>query len=733
MPYKRFNLEWRVGFTPDPSLAPTKWVPASVPGAVQLDWAGSEGWPHFWQDGDFGRYAWMEKVYWVYQAKLPSIPIEENQLLYFVSGGIDYRFLVRAAGQTLHAQEGMFSKVELDLTKLLGGGEDLEVVIFPIPDSGEGEGRVEASSSVKPAVSYGWDFHPRLVPSGIWCQTFLELRDVEHIRELYFDYVIEEDFSLVKLDLSVELSRPSDGALEWNLIDPSGEVVDGESVNLDSQTLVDGYCEIYDPELWWPREYGEQSVYSLSISLHGEEGEVVDSIQRKIGFRSSRLVMNEGAWDEKKSMPNSRCVAPMSLEINGRPVFVKGSNWVAPDVFPGVTGEDAYRPLLEKAASCNFNLLRCWGGSAVGKNSFFEHCDRLGIMVWQDFPLACNRYSESLQFLDTLGQEAESIIKRLKGHPSVVLWCGGNELFNACSGMTDQSKALRLLNKKCFELDPDTPFLPTSPIEGVGHGGYLFRDREGRECFEVFQSASNTAYVEFGIPGPASVEKLRSLIPEPDLFPPKSGGDWELRHAFKAWEGEPDAWLCMETIVHYFGRPESIEELVFRGQMLQSEGLKGIYEEARRQKPYCSMVINWCLNEPWPSAANNSLISWPCEPKPALRSVRQSCRPTLASARVKRFAWKAGDLFEAELWMLHDGAGAVKGDRVEAYLRFDDEETFVLGWYFDALESGENRIGPTLRFRVPEIEEQTFKLILRVERRPDWNSEYDFCFKSADL
>lgn len=729
MPQNRYNLEWKVGYTADPSLRPEKLVAASVPGAVQLDWARAEGWPHFWQDGDFGRYAWMEKVYWVYEAELPRLDASEDERLFFVSGGIDYRFLVRVGDRTLFAQEGMFSPVEIDLTEVAKAGDKIEVVVFPIPDSGLGEGRIEASSSVKPAVSYGWDFHPRLVPSGIWRLTYLEVRKARHIRELLFDYVVEEDLALVRLDLSIELSEASGGLFEWSLVGPDGQVVDGEAINLEGQSLVDCFCEVHEPELWWPRGYGEQSLYNLSVSLHDEEGVMLDSRSQRIGFRTSKLVMNEGAWEESPEMPKTRSVAPMALEVNGRRIFVKGSNWVAPDVFPGVAGEDAYRPLLEMAASCNFNLLRCWGGAAVGKPSFFELCDRLGLMVWQDFPLACNKYAESPEFLDTLGQEANAIVRQLKPHPSVVIWCGGNELYNSWSGMTDQSKAIRLLNKVCLELDPDTPFLPTSPIMGAGHGGYLFRDGRGKECFEVFQSAKNSAYVEFGIPAPASAEKLRSLIPEADLFPPRPEGVWKLRHGFEAWEAEKESWLCMPTVEHYFGRPESIEELVEWGQLLQAEGLKGIYEEARRQKPYCSMAINWCFNEPWPAAANNSLVSWPCEAKPAVRAVRQSCRATLASARVKRFSWRAGDLFEAELWMLHDGPSAVKGDRVEAYLRFGDDESFVLGWYFDALEEGENRVGPVLRFRVPEMAEQTFQLILRVEGRPDWNSEYAFCYR----
>lgn len=728
MPVRRYNLDWKVGYSSDPSLRPERWVAAAVPGAVQLDWARAEGWPHFWQDGDVERYGWMEAVYWTYEAEAPRLALGSGQRLFFVSGGIDYRFLVRVGDRILHAQEGMFSRVQLDVTDLLAAGEKIEVIIFPIPKSGPDGGLSATSGSVKPAVGYGRDFHPRLIPSGIWRQTFLESRSEAHISDLYFDYVVEENDVMVKLDVSIELSGPTSGVFEWSLMDPAGTVVDGEAVVLDQQVIVDGYCEIHDPSLWWPRGYGEQSLYSLVVSLHAEDGSLLDSRSRSIGFRKVRLVLNEGIRTEDQSMPKTRSAAPMSLEVNGQKVFVKGSSWVAPDVFPGVLGEDAYRPLLEKAAGCNLNLLRCWGGSAVGKPSFFEQCDRLGLMVWQEFPFSCADYVESPELLDTLGQEVDAIVKQIKGHPCVVIWSGGSEPFKPWSGMTDQSKSIRLLNKKCLELDPDTPFLPTSRIMGVGHGGYLFRDEHGKECFQVFQGASNSAYAEFSVPAPASVDKLRSLIPDDELFPPRAGGVWEHRHGFGAWQEDRDSWLCLPTIQHYFGRPESIEELVLWGQLLQAEGLKGMYEEARRQQPYCSMAISWCFNEPWPAAANNSIVSWPCEPKPALRAVRQSCRETLASARVRRFSWKSGDLFEAELWILHDGPRAVKGDRVEAYLRFDDEESFVLGWYFESLEKGENRVGPVLRFKVPVIESQTFKLALRVEGRPDWNSDYDFCY-----
>ncbi|MEM9158761.1 MAG: hypothetical protein AAGB46_06890, partial [Verrucomicrobiota bacterium] len=384
------------------------------------------------------------------------------------------------------------------------------------------------------------------------------------------------------------------------------------------------------------------------------------------------------------------------------------------------------------AKEANFNLLRNWGGGIVNKDSFFEICDELGLMVWQEFPLACNLYKDTPEYLSVLDQESKSILERVKLHPCIALWSGGNELFNSWSGMTDQNRALRLLNRNCYDLDPDVPFIPTSPIMGVAHGGYVFRDGDGVECFQIFQQSKNTAYAEFGCSGPSSAEEIRSFMPEEKVFPPKPEGEWVSHHGFSAWDQVPSSWLCPETIDFYFGRPESIEELVEYGQILQSEGYKAIYEEARRQKPYCSMALNWCYNEAWPTAANCSIVSWPHAPRPAFYAVKASCRPLMTSARVSKFQWKTGDWFEAELWMLNDTHTLVKGNRVEAYLQLDDEELFVLAWDFDSIEPNQNLPGPSLKYKLPSIRSQTFRLILRVESRSELNSEYVFCFKESD-
>ncbi len=222
--------------------------------------------------------------------------------------------------------------------------------------------------------------------------------------------------------------------------------------------------ELFDPLLWWPSEKGPQNMYTLSVSLHDREGALVSQIARNVGFRRVRLLANKPIAGKEDRDLQGRNPPPMTLEVNGERIFCKGSNWMPAEIFPGIMGEDTYRPLLEKARAAHFNMLRCWGGGVVNKGAFFDICDELGLLVWQEFPLACNQYVETPEYLNTLDQESRSILMQLKRHPSVVIWSGGSELFTDRSGMTDQHKAIRLLNRNCYELDPETPFLPTSPV-----------------------------------------------------------------------------------------------------------------------------------------------------------------------------------------------------------------------------------------------------------------------------
>ncbi len=704
---ERTPLTWTVGHHRKPDQAPARWMDAVVPGAVQLDVARAEGYPP-WTFGDNWKdYRWCEDVLWTYRSRFAR-PDPGEERVFFVSQGIDYAFDVTLNGEHLLSLEGMYTPVEIDLTDHLEEENELRVTIHPAPKLPGVEGHAQADRSCKPPVSYGWDWHPRLIPLGIWDETYLETRPAVHLVSADVEYTLSDDLTQADLRWTARASSES-GRIRWDLADP-----DGKPAPTTTVTPV---------QLWWPREQGPQPLYTATIELLDDDGEVLDRLERRIGFRRTRLVMNEGAWDVQ-GFPKSRAEPPMTLEINGRRVFCKGTNWVNPEVFWGTIDEARYAELIDLACDANFNMLRVWGGAIVNKRAFHDLCDERGLMVWQDFPLACNAYEGTPEYLELLRQEATAVIRRLKHHPSQVLWCGGNELFNEWSGMTDQSAALRLLNALSFEHTPDIPFIATSPLMGVGHGHYVFRDHDtGEEVFAWMARAGATAYPEFGCAGPSDVEVLESIIPADELFPPGPSTAWEDHHAFGAWEAAPDSWLMLDTLEHYFGEAETLEQLVEQGQLLQAEGYRCIYEEARRQWPRCSMALNWCFNEPWPAAANNSLITYPARPKPALHAVGQACRPAMVSARLRKFTWAPGEAFVCDLFVHNDLPETLPGGSLRVWLDGDDSVEVARMGFGEVGAGGVQYVG-SLEAEVPSWECERFALRIDVDGHDELGGRY---------
>ncbi len=730
-------LDWSVGPHESPDAQPELFVPAEVPGAVQLDWARHHGWDPHTYDENWQQYTGLEDRLWTYRAAFSRPALDADQRLRFRCLGIDYAFTVRCNGVVLLEQEGMFTPVDVDVTDTLRDRNELTVTVHPAPKlAGEPETKLEARQSCKPAVSYGWDWHPRLIPLGIWDDAELVVVHRAAFVETRCTYTLNDRLDRADLSFHAALAdEPPHGKVTWRIDDPAGQAV------LNVSALVrDGSASttatLERPALWWPHDHGEQPLYLVTATLEDAGGQTIDRRESRVGFRRVRLVQHPGAWDEPADVLKPRTDPPITLEVNGRRVFAKGTNWVPPEIFPGTITAERYDGLLRLAKQTNFNLLRIWGGGITNKRSFHEKCDELGLMVWNEFPLACNDYFDSPAYLETLDQESRSIVTRLREHPSTVMWCGGNELFNAWSGMTDQSKALRQSNAVCLELDPDVPFIATSPLAGWSHGFYLFRHPEtGEEVFEWMRRNAFTAYTEFGVPSASPVEVLHGFLPEGDRFPPRPDSAWTSHHAFNAWHFGDESWLALKSIRHYFGEPESLEQLVAWTQWLQAEGYRFIYEEARRQKPKCSMALNWCFNDCWPCAANNSLVAYPAVPKPALAAVRDACRPTLASARVPRFAWKPGEQIGVELFVLNDAPTATPAAAVTAELRAGDQKLSLGQWDAPPCEPNTNQLGPTLEAVVPAEfvgQGDTLELILTSSTSAVGNNAYRLRLFSVD-
>ena len=264
----------------------------------------------------------------------------------------------------------------------------------------------------------------------------------------------------------------------------------------------------------------------------------------------------------------------------------------------------------------------------------------------------------------------------------------------------------------------------------MAHGHYLFR-WQGKDVFRMMNGSRFTAYTEFGIPGISPREVLEGIIPAEELFPAASrhglGGTSRLRSLGRRS-------LDMARTAHarpLFSAGRNARRTDRPKFLLQGEGYKAVFEEARRQKPYCSMALNWCFDEPWPAAANNSLVAYPAVLKPAIAEVRRACRPLCASARFARFDWKEGETFEAEVWILNDVFARTGPFVVTVTLRAGRAEERILRWESPSVEPNRNTAGPTARFRLPAWDTDRFGVELSVEGHPEMNACYTLMYRRS--
>lgn len=701
-----FNQKWLGAAAPDKKAE--EFFEVTVPGNIQADYARYMNWGDMNYMNNCKQYEQTESWYWVYKTDV-EYTANEGERVFFVTKGIEYEYDVILNGKVICHHEGMFSAVEIDITDELKNGNKLEVVIYPHPKLPGKQGRDNAAQSAKPAVEYGWDWHPHLLVSGLWEETYIETRGKNYLRDAEASYVLSDD--MTKADVHFEIDCDGDVSIE--VCDMDGKTVySGKETDFSLENI----------NLWWCNGKGTPYLYTYKVS----SGE--NTLTGKIGFRKVQLVMgDESLWRHPNGFPKGRSRSPITVELNGVKVFSKGSNWVNPEVFTALISEQTYRTQLTYAKEANMNMLRCWGGAIIDKEPFFEICDELGLMVWQEFPLACNNYVGTPHYLKVLEQEARAIAKRVRRHACHVMWCGGNELFNSWSGMTEQSHALRLLDKVCYEEDFSKPYIMTAPIKGMGHGNYLFLDEKGRSVFELYRISNKTAYSEFGCPSMASMELLKSIFDEETLNNPDSSEDspWTIHCGYRAWGFE--TWACFDMVKKIFGETHSLQDHIDKSTILQCEGYKCIFEEARKQSPVCSMALNWDYNEPWKNVGGNNLIQYPSERKPAYYAVQAALRPTMPSIRAEHFTFRPGDVFAAELWILNDAPSAFEGDTVEVYFTVNDETKHIMSWNTGSAGVAQNIRGHKIMIDIPDGCTQMMTLTLKAKCG---ESKYSFLLRN---
>ncbi len=650
-----------------------EWRAVDVPCSIQTT---AYGLPlaQLYQRDEVESVRWMEADYWFYRTTFttPAVGADEEAVFQFL--GVDYHCDILLNGQLVLTHEGMFSPIEVPLAPS-PEENTLLVVIRPYPE----EGRVPETLKARYSVGKGWDFMPCLQSRGIWDDAAIVVRPRLRVCHAAVSTRLDNQ-QRADVTVQVELSETVE----------RGEIV----ITLDGVRrafpLVDAQrlalpLNIPSPTLWWPNGLGQPELVELDIALH-VAGRSTAPYRLRTGLRAIERVAaaGQGVTD-----------IPLQLRINQQPVFLKGVNWVPLDALPGSISADRYRPFLQQFQDAGVNLIRIWGGGLKEKEAFYRLADELGLLVLQEFPLACQSLPRSASFYRLLTQEVSAIIRQLAAHPSVVIWSGGNELFNYWDLMdsgtermavaleqvaklqifspehrewrggadTYDEPTLALMGALCASLDGSRPFQLTSAMEGEGEvhgiwtwdpsiGDHRFRDADS--LYDYWLHAPGHLFSECSVSSIANQETINYVLDTPTpAFPEQDDPIWRLHHAFTAaWDKLPDLWLDLPSTEKLFGQLTELETLVLANQWMQGEGARFLIEELRRKMPHTCGVIWWGINEPWPGLAGNALIDYFARPKLGLRFLANAYRPTILSLRYPHCVTRR---LKPELWLSHDG------------------------------------------------------------------------------
>ena len=599
-----------------------KWLEATVPGSVHQDLFANDLIPDPFFRVNESKLQWITDSQWVYRLffqPTKEIVNKKNKRLSF--SGIDTYADIYLNGKKILFTNNMFHVWEKEVSELLKSGTNELKVVFHSPTKevldlmedkqyrlpAENDQAGDTSPYTRKApYHYGWDWGPCFVTSGIWKHvrlhgwdswyvkhsSILNSKVENHSAQLSLEVEI---FSEVREKATILIKEPkSDTNLEIPMVLETGKNFFRESLAIE------------DPDLWWPTGHGEQHLYSFTLEIKSSSNCV--KFIKRIGIRDVFIKREK----DKKGKS-------FEIHVNGKPIFSKGANWIPADSFTTRLNENDYKNLISTARDANMNTLRIWGGGIYEPDIFYDLCDEMGIMVWQDFMFACSMYPAHKEFLESVGREAEYQVNRLKSHPSIILWCGNNEIASGWlswgwkeelpASVWDDYKSIfhDLLPEVCEKLDPGRLYWPSSPghsldlpeadqIYGSGDNHY-WGVWHGGDGFEAFEENIGRFLSEYGMQSFPEMKTIMKFSREKDL-------DTEsevMRARQKASLGTGN---LIKYIEDYFSPQSHFQSIVVLSQIMQALAIKTAVEIHRTSMPFCMGTLYWQFNDCWPA------ISW---------------------------------------------------------------------------------------------------------------------------
>ncbi|MCM2535873.1 glycoside hydrolase family 2 protein [Neobacillus pocheonensis] len=671
------------------------WMTAAVPGDVHSTLIDRK----LIDDPFYGhndlKCQWVEEKVWWYRNTFDFEDERNKEDRYeLIFEGLDTFATVYLNGVELGSTENMFIAHRFDVTRELRHGKNTLAIKFDPIHVHVGEkvqyywsGFSKKRIWTRKAQShYGWDWGPRLVAAGIWKDVHLQKRTFAKLDSVFAKTIsISPDKAIVEVELEIETylkEKEYEAAISLSY----GEESFSTNVKINRKKAT-ATVEVANPKLWWTHDIGTPHLYQQTVELFAD-GEKIDEQQESFGIRTIEVLRTDEA--------GNHC---FTFVLNGEKVFAKGANWIPIDSFIGAVPDSRYKHLIKMSKDANMNMLRVWGGGIYEKDVFYEECNRLGILVWQDFMFSCALYPDyNKNFMANVREEVVHVVKRLRNHPCLAIWCGNNEndwLYEALFSSGEITHPFygekiyhELMPEILEELDPTRLFWPSSPFGGNDHNSREQGDTHNWQVwhgnieprtfgepqkvdysveglsFKNFKNDNTLFASEFGMHASSNRFTLERNIPKEQFF----WGSEEMAYRNKDIH-HPKGILLMEG---YTGAPRDLEEYISFSMLTQAEGLKFGIEHYRRNKPHTSGALFWQLNDCWPGTSW-SVIDYYLLPKASYHYARKFYRPILLT-----IDHEPGK--EINLWVVNDRLETYQDEVELTVYGFNGEKVFSKHW-----------------------------------------------------
>ena len=628
-------------------------IPATVPGSVQTD-LFNNGVIEDWNIGtNFRNIEWVENREWVYTKTFNASEKADKYYLYFE--GLDFNgFVFLNDKQVLEFNEMMIPyRVDVTDAIYLDKENQLKIVFLQPPEVDGQVGYTSKTSILKSRFNYGWDWCPRLVNIGIFGDVWFEAVNTAYIEDFYPKTTLYENGGclcgeltlacLDKAELSVSLALKKDDKIIDKTEGSFSAVKGTNDITLNLNSL--------NVENWFPLGFGNQPLYTAVITVCDKDGNVITTNKKQVGFRKIEYVVPDGAPEN--------CL-PYSVKINGRFIPLRGIDWVPLSPFYGSVREKDYRFILERFAKMNCNIIRVWGGANKETETFYDLCDKLGIMVWQDFPQSSsgidNTPNEDPAYIENLLKISKQHILHTRSHVSLTYWCSGNELYlpNYLPVDEEISGNIRALGNLVREHNPEILYLPDTPsripdprFNGESEGGWINGDAHGPwdyigpdRHYTYFYEEKSLLFSEVGAPSSARPEIIKKCCTK-DIWPPS------YRNEF--WSSRGAWWIRLDELTELFGNfedyPDRLAAYIAASRFTQAEALKTTCAAIRYFDAKRTGLIVWMGAEPFPNAQNTSLLEFDGYAKPAFYETKKGFSHQLGGLKYDRpYADEKGEI-----------------------------------------------------------------------------------------